>query len=185
MRRSPGLIILVIIIIAAGYFYISKHPTPTTNTSTSNIQPATTASTPIGQRTKTAGCVANGALEDSACTPGAIIPTATKDQICVSGYSKSVRNVPSAEKAQVYAEYGIASHTSGQYEVDHLVSLELGGSNDISNLWPEAAEPTPGFHQKDGVENTLHAEVCNGTLSLQQAQQEIATNWLNVYNSGQ
>jgi hypothetical protein len=62
-----------------------------------------------------------------------------------------------------------------------LISLELGGSNDISNLWPEAADPTPGFHQKDQVENYLHKQVCDGKLSLKQAQQEIATDWLQVY----
>ena len=33
------------------------------------------------------------------------------------------------------------------------MSLELGGSNDIKNLWPEAALPTPGFHEKDAVED--------------------------------
>jgi hypothetical protein len=37
-------------------------------------------------------------------------------------------------KAQVHREYGIASHQSGEYEIDHLISLELGGSNDIKNL---------------------------------------------------
>jgi hypothetical protein len=64
-----------------------------------------------------------------------------------------------------------------------LISLELGGSNDISNLWPEAADPTPGFHQKDQVENYLHKQVCEGKLSLKQAQQEIATDWLRVYET--
>jgi len=54
----------------------------------------------------------------------------------------------------VYGEYGIATHRPYQYEVDHLISLELGGSNAIANLWPEAALPKPGFHQKDAVENT-------------------------------
>ena len=54
-----------------------------------------------------------------------------------------------ARKEQVYAEYGIVSHTTGEYEVDHFVPLELGGSNDISNLFPEAASPKPGFHEKD------------------------------------
>jgi len=90
--------------------------------------------------------------------------------------------VPFSEKDQAYAEYGIYHHYSGQYEVDHLVPLELGGSNDIANLWPEAASPTPGFHQKDEVENYLHDQVCSGAVSLKDAQTEIATNWLVVYN---
>jgi hypothetical protein len=136
-----------------------------------------------GVQTKTAACQVNGPLQDKACTPGDIIKTATKAQICTSGYARSVRNVPQSEKNQVYAEYGITSHRPGQYEVDHLVSLELGGSNDISNLWPEAASPKPGFHEKDKVENYLHDQVCSGSMSLTQAQIAIATNWLDVYNN--
>jgi hypothetical protein len=133
--------------------------------------------------TKTSSCVATAGIEDKACTPGAVIASATKAQICKPGYSSSVRNVPESEKNQVYAEYGIATHITGQYEVDHLISLELGGSNDIANLWPELADPTPGFHQKDQVENYLHKQVCDGKLSLKQAQQEIATDWLQVYHT--
>lgn len=134
-------------------------------------------------QTKITSCVAVGGIEDKACTPGAVITSATKAQICKPGYSSSVRNVPESEKNQVYAEYGIATHMTGQYEVDHLISLELGGSNDIANLWPELADPTPGFHQKDQVENYLHKQVCDGKLSLKQAQQEIATDWLQVYTT--
>ena len=136
----------------------------------------------LGMRTKTSGCVAHGGLPDSACTPGAIFTNATVQQICTYGYTSSVRNVPFSEKDQAYAEYGIYHHYSGQYEVDHLVPLELGGSNDIANLWPEAANPTPGFHQKDQVENYLHDQVCSGAMSLKEAQIQIATNWLAVYN---
>ena len=149
---------------------------------TATATATTSTSRQWGVRAKTSGCQARGALQDSDCTPGDIITTATKDDICKSGYAKSVRNVPTSEKNAVYAEYGITHHSAGQYEVDHLVSLELGGSNDISNLWPEAASPTPGFHQKDRVENYLHEQVCSGAISLQQAQYEIATNWLTVYN---
>jgi hypothetical protein len=61
------------------------------------------------------------------------------------------------------------------------VALEIGGSNDIANLWPEAAEPRPGFHEKDLVENYLHDQMCAGTMSLLEAQRAIATNWLDVY----
>ena len=135
-----------------------------------------------GHRTKTSGCAVNGPLPDSACTPGDIFPQATRNDICTPGYSRSVRDVPASVKDEAYADYGIASHTPGEYEVDHLVSLELGGSNDISNLWPEAAAPRPGFHEKDEVENYLHDQVCNGAMPLQEAQQTIAQNWLAVYD---
>ncbi len=177
MNRKTWLALLVVsTIIIGGVMHFNRLPSSTQATPLVS----SAASVPLGQRTKETGCNVNGALQDTACTPGAIIPTATKERICVSGYSKTVRNVPAAEKAQVYAEYGIDSHAPGQYEVDHLISLELGGSNDISNLWPEAAATTPGFHQKDGEENRLHAAVCNGSISLQQAQQEIAQNWLSA-----
>ena len=153
-------------------------------TSTSTGQQST-GTHQFGVQTKTSGCQAHGGLPDSACTPGAIFPNVTTSQVCTSGYAGSVRNVPTSEKDQVYAEYGITSHYTGQYEVDHLVSLELGGSNDIANLWPELASPTPGFHQKDQVENYLHDQVCSGKITMAQAQQEIATNWLAVYQQMQ
>ncbi len=136
-----------------------------------------------GHQGKTSGCVIDGKFPDKACTPGDILPNVTKAEICKPGYAQGTRDVPNSEKEQVYTEYGIASHTPGQYEVDHFVSLELGGSNDVSNLWPEAANPKPGFHEKDKVENYLHDQVCSGALTLQQAQIQIATNWLDVYNS--
>jgi hypothetical protein len=137
--------------------------------------------TGLGRRIKTSGCRVDGALQDPACTPGAIIADATKAQICQSGYARNVRDVPDFEKNQVYEEYGVTHHTTGEYEVDHLVSLELGGSNDIANLWPEAASPKPGFHEKDQVENYLHDQVCAGKIGLAQAQHDIATNWLAIY----
>jgi|SRR5579859_3559228 len=157
--------------------------TVSTNGSNSSATGTSSASPQFGKQTKTSNCMAHAGLPDSACTPGALFSNATVQQICKSGYASSVRNVPTSEKDQVYAEYGITHHSTGQYEVDHLVSLELGGSNDIANLWPEAASPTPGFHQKDQVENYLHDQVCSGAVSLKDAQDKIATNWLAVYNN--
>jgi hypothetical protein len=158
-------------------------PVSITDNSSSSSSASTTGGAPnFGVQTKTSGCMVHNALPDSACTPGAVLSTGTKGAICKSGYASSVRNVPDSEKNAVYAEYGIKSHTAGQYEVDHLVSLELGGSNDISNLWPEAASPKPGFHEKDKVENYLHDQVCSGAIDLKHAQIQIATNWLVVFN---
>lgn len=156
---------------------------PLIGVSPSSNTPQSSGTAHLGKQTKTSGCVAHGGLPDSACTPGAIFTNATPQQICAYGYSSSVRNVPYSEKEQDYAEYGIQYHAPGQYEVDHLVPLELGGSNDIANLWPEAASPKPGFHEKDQVENYLHDQVCSGAMSLQDAQKQIATNWLAVYHN--
>lgn len=161
-----GLVILVLVLAACSKAAVSDN----------------TAPVEFGKRTKTSGCEARAGLPDRACTPGAIIDSATKEQICRPGYASRVRNVPQSEKNEAYAAYGIRSHRIGQYEVDHLVSLELGGSNDIANLWPEAAQPRPGFHEKDKVENYLHDQVCAGKIPLRQAQEQIATNWLDVYN---
>ncbi len=182
MKKSVySLLVIAALLLAfsgCGSVTITINPSgsPTASTGTTGGAPN------FGVQTKTSGCMAHNGLPDSACTPGAILTTGTKDAICQPGYSQKVRNVPDSEKNQVYAEYGIQSHTPGQYEVDHLVSLELGGSNDISNLWPELASPKPGFHEKDKVENYLHDQVCSGAIDLKQAQIQIATNWLEVYN---
>jgi hypothetical protein len=115
-------------------------------------------------------------------TPGAVFPGVTAAQVCVPGYASSVRDVPDTEKAAVYAEYGTAHHTPGQYEIDHLIPLELGGSNEITNLWPQPAVPVPGYHQKYVLENLLHDLVCAGAVSLQVAQRAIVTDWLSAYH---
>jgi hypothetical protein len=136
---------------------------------------------PFGPRSRASGCAVSDALPDIACTPGAIFPDVTAEQVCRRGYSTSVRNVPAAVSQEVYRAYGILKRTTGEFEVDHHVALEIGGSNDIANLWPEAAEPRPGFHEKDQVENYLHDQVCAGRMSLFEAQRAIATNWLEVF----
>ncbi len=152
-----------------------------------NNQPAAThqdqmvAKAGIGKRIKEDNCHVNGPFQDKECSPGAIFPDVTAKEICVRGYAKSVRNVPISEKHEVFSEYGITHHSPGEYEVDHIISLELGGSNDIANLFPEAAKPRPGFHEKDKVENYLHREVCSGRISLHDAQVKIANDWLSVY----
>ena len=195
-KKAPSLLSVIVIVVLFIAYLIDKGnqpsnpPTPVPPTGGANsitsAPPTVDPNNPrpgLGQRTKTSGCTSANALPDFACTPGAVFPDVTTEQICTSGYSSSVRNVPDSVKNAVYAEYGITSHAPGQYEVDHDISLELGGSNDIANLWPEPAEPRPGFHEKDKVENYLHDQVCSGAMSLQEAQVKIATDWVSVYNS--
>jgi hypothetical protein len=120
-------------------------------------------------------------LPNPALTPGVADPSVTVDQLRSPAFIKAARNVPAPEKAKVYAEYGIKTHRPGQYEVDHLISLELGGSNDIRNLWPQSYTGVWNAHLKDRLENELHRRVLAGTITLVDAQHEIATNWIATY----
>jgi hypothetical protein len=128
-------------------------------------------------------------------TPGAVNPEITQDNIrdtiCNPRWStRSIR--PEARytnrlKVEQISEYGYSDSRMRSYEEDHFIPLELGGnSTDPRNLWPEPFETSiadGGAHTKDKVENYLHAEVCSGSLTLQQAQHEIAEDWYRVYTT--
>jgi hypothetical protein len=117
-----------------------------------------------------------GKLPDYHCTPGSVFKNVTADEVCTSGYSKRVRNVSESLKRKVYLSYGIRRHRPYEYEIDHLVSLELGGSNSQKNLWPEKQL---GAKSKDKIENFLHRELCDGVISLRSAQSKIK-HWIRV-----
>jgi hypothetical protein len=135
----------------------------------------------LGPVSRTSGCHAQGSLPDRACTPGAVFNGAGKTQVCQRGYVRRVRHVPLARRRHAYSSYGIAHHVPGQYELDRLVPLGLGGSNVAANLWPLRAAPPPGSHEKSALENYLHAQVCHHGFNLATAQRELAGNWLAVY----
>jgi hypothetical protein len=120
-------------------------------------------------------------VPDPKLTPGDAFPVTVQD-LCVPGYTKKVRNVPTEMKREVYEEYGVTSHRSGDYEVDHLIPLELGGSNSIKNLWLESHWASPWNAQvKDRLEGKLHELVCSGQFDLKTAQQAIAADWIGAY----
>ncbi len=148
------------------------------------LMAAPAASRAPGMRTKSGACAGADARPDPACTPGAVFPQASARDICAEGYARGARNVSVSLKRQVYAAYGLDyPQAPGAYEVDHLIPLELGGSNDISNLFPQPAAPLPGFREKDLVENYLHEEMCGGEIALDAAQNQIAHDWIAVYDA--
>jgi len=124
---------------------------------------------------------------DPSLTPGQALPGVTAEDICQPGYSASVRHVTAAVRRSVFAHYGLDGNHTGYCfgtegcELDHLVSLELGGSNDESNLWPEPYDGPWNAHVKDKLENRLHRLVCNGGISLSEAQKIEATDWISAY----
>jgi hypothetical protein len=135
-------------------------------------------------RTKTAGCTL-GPDPDRRCSPGAYYSKLTEAVICASGFRTGpIRYVPQSEKFAVETEYGMApSHYGTTLEIDHIISLELGGSNNIANLYPESANAHPGYHVKDKLENRLHKMVCAGQIALRAAQRRIATDWEALYKT--
>lgn len=107
----------------------------------------------------------------------------TAGAVCVPGYSRRMRNVLAEQYVEVFTAYRVTfPQPAGAYELDHLIPLELGGDNDNRNLWPQPAEPFPGFNQKDELENVLHERVCSGAMSLFEAQRGIAADWVAMYH---
>jgi hypothetical protein len=117
-------------------------------------------------------------VADPVRTPGVVNPDVTqaniRSTICKRGWTATVRppvdytNALKVKQMRAYGETGSPS----AYQEDHLVSLELGGNpTDPRNLWPE---PYPRTSQVDQIENELNAQVCDGSLTLAQAQQKEA-----------
>jgi hypothetical protein len=117
---------------------------------------------------------------DPKLTPGATFDVTVKD-ISTPGYSKKVRHVTAEMRREVFKQYGISHYNPGDYEVDHLIPLSLGGSNSIQNLWPESYRTTLNAHVKDRLEDRLHALVVHGSVDLKAAQKEISEDWIAAY----
>jgi hypothetical protein len=188
-------ILLFLLILAVGIFpYLSNKGQVTQNI------PVSPTNIPINNLKTTPAVISSGRchavqidssdsqaiLPDPSCTPGEIDPSVTQDNIsitvCRSGYTQTVRppvSYTNSLKKQQIADYGYKDTVTGDYEEDHFISLELGGSpKDPGNLWPE---PHSSPNEKDKVENYLHLQVCSGKLSLLQAQEEITKNWYEIY----
>ena len=105
--------------------------------------------------------------------------------ICVAGYTDSVRppaSYTNGLKRRLMRSQKL-SGTPADYELDHLISLELGGHpTDERNLWMQPYEGKCNARDKDRLETRLKRLVCTGHITLHQAQHEIATDWVASYN---
>ena len=121
------------------------------------------------------GHAAPAILASPVRTPGVLNPDVTqaniRSTICRHGWTETIRpptSYTNALKTRQMRQYGETGSLS-DYQEDHLISLELGGSpTDPRNLWPE---PYPRASEVDKLENELNAEVCSGELTLARAQQ--------------
>lgn len=123
-------------------------------------------------------------------TPGKTVDI-TVVELCKKKWGKDARHVTEAMKAEVFDRYGYTGHNADpkcipdahgkRCEIDHLISRELGGADDILNLWPQPYGGPWNAHMKDRVENRLHVEVCAGRINLLQAQTMIRDDWQGAY----
>jgi len=119
-------------------------------------------------------------VPDSKLTPGAAL-LVDQREVCTAPNIKN-KVVPAALQRKVLEEYGISSAEPRAYEIDYLITPGLGGADDIHNLWPQSYSATDwNADVKDALEDRLREMVCNGNLTLTQAQQEIAGNWIAAY----
>lgn len=101
--------------------------------------------------------------------------------ICVPNYTAKIRNVTEGEKNYVLNRD--KQTVKGCCEVDHFLSLELGGTNNKDkNLWAEPYSGKYGAREKDKVETRLHKMICAGPdaewMTLKDAQDCIEKDWI-------
>jgi hypothetical protein len=123
------------------------------------------------------------ALNDLSVTPGKTDPSLTKKMICDPKFRTGpYRHTTESEKKAVCREYGATDCPNPEKgEIDHLVPLEDGGADVVANLWWQPASPTPGYHQKDLVENWIHRQICEGTMDMGKAQTQMEQDWVVLY----
>ena len=128
-------------------------------------------------------------MPDPRITPGTINIEVTQENIqqtiCVKGYTKRIRppaNYTNKLKNKQIREYGYADTNPKHYEEDHLIALSIGGApTDPLNLWPEPRAGEWNAEKKDQLELVLHKMVCAEQISLEDAQNAMATNWIEAW----
>src|SRR5882672_2428314 len=130
-------------------------------------------------------------VQDSKNTPGVRDPNVTQGNIqmtiCVAGYTETVRPhlpVTNVIKKKQITAFGYRDKKMADYEEDHLISLEIGGSPaDERNLWPQHYCGKWGARTKDILEGELRRRVCSAAnnpdhISLAEAQRVMVDNWV-------
>ena len=124
---------------------------------------------------------AGGPKPKANLTPGETRPI-TLAQVCRSPEAEVIStDVPLETRRKVFAAYGIDPAKADQFEVDYLITPDLGGAASIRNLWPQPYSARWNARVKDELEQRLHDLVCQGKLDLSTAQRDLASDWIGAY----
>ena len=167
---------VVLLLVFAVVFYFIWQSSGTGNETASNESASNENFTMKLASSRECFYLQEGVRPSAVCTPG-VGELIELGVLCTPGFSMTRRNVPQSVKDEAYKKYGVLSHSEGEYEIDHLVPLELGGTNDLYNLWPQPNLLVGGYKDKDKVENWLREQVCTGGLMLSDAQRGLMGDW--------
>jgi hypothetical protein len=113
-------------------------------------------------------------------TPGATRSVAVAD-LCARR-AGAPRAIPMHVRQAVLRDYSLEDLPAHDYELDYLITPELGGSDDRRNLWPERySSERWNARVKDELEQLLPTLVCAGTVPLATAQRDMAADWIAAY----
>lgn len=125
------------------------------------------------------GLAAAAPLPVPSLTPGAVTLVSAAE-LCNGTHPSPV--VDDRVRLSVLHAYGMERVPADQYELDALITPELGGSTDARNLWPQRYSSTIwNARVKDELERLLPRLVCSGQLDLGVAQRDMATDWIAAY----
>jgi hypothetical protein len=123
--------------------------------------------------------VAAAQLPSGYKTPGATVKV-NNTQVCAADFTNTVKPVAGWQRTEALERYGMRPD-GFTGDLDHLVPVALGGSNDPDNLWPFHAQGDFTLDAKNALAARLRDMVCAGKISLKDAQDAFKKDWTKAY----
>jgi len=97
----------------------------------------------------------------------------TKEQVCATHWGKDARHVSAAMKRRVFERDGFPLGNKDPRcpcVIDHRIPREIAGADVETNLQVQQYFGRCNAHIKDRLESQSHRDVCQGIVSLKEAQ---------------
>jgi len=123
--------------------------------------------------------IAAAQLPNSFKTPGAADKVDTK-KLCAANFDSTVKPMADWQKNDALTRYGVRPE-SFDGVLEHVVPVSLGGTNDPDNLYPFHPQGEFTADAKAQLATKLHDMVCDGKITLKQAQEVFKKDWTKGY----
>lgn len=111
-----------------------------------------------------------------------LLPDATLTPGRIAKRPADSRGVTESMKDEVFARYRIPLERRRYYAIDRLIPKELGGADDIRNLWPQRLSARPyGPRRKRLLTQHLLEMIAAKQITLAEAQREMSEDWISAF----